>query len=147
MGSDEDGSYLIMSIEVPVPFTTAFDAWTRFDAIPHFMRGQSLAESDCSQMTWRVRTVDDQFAWQAEVSEEVPFEVIAWKSVKGTPYPGFGAVRFEPIRHQMTLIVIKIGFDMHRVGLGPDDPMPSIRLLLSQNMKRFQAALAFQKFR
>lgn len=141
--SDEEGSYLVMSIEVPVPFTAAYDAWIRFDEIPHFMRGSRPSDSgDGSQMTWRIRTLFDQFAWQARVCEQVPFERIAWKSVQGTPHPGFGAVCFEPISHLRTWIMVQVGFDMSGVHRWLGDPLPSLSHSLEQSMKRFQDCMA-----
>lgn len=141
--SDEEGSYLVMSIEVPVPFTAAYDAWIRFAEFPHFMRGTELPEShDGSRMTWRIRTMFDQFAWQAKVCEQVPFDRIAWKSVQGTPHPGFGAVCFEPISHLRTWIMVQVGFDLSGVYRWLGDPMPSLSHSLKQSMKRFQDGMA-----
>jgi uncharacterized membrane protein len=141
--SDEEGSYLVMSIEVPVPFTAAYDAWIRFDEIPHFMRGTELPEShDGSRMTWRIRTMLDQFAWQARVCEQVPFDRITWKSVQGTPHPGFGAVCFEPISHLRTWIMVQVGFDLSGVYRWLGDPMPSLSRSLEHSMKRFQDCMA-----
>ncbi len=137
--SDEEGSYLVMSIEVPVPFTAAYDAWISFTEIPHFMRGRCASNSaDGSHMTWRIRTLFDQFAWQARVCEQVPFERIAWKSVQGTPHPGFGAVCFEPMSHLRTWIMVQVGFDKSGVYRWLGDPLPSLSHSLEQSMKRFQ---------
>lgn len=141
--SDDEGTYLVMSIEVPAPFTAAYDAWIRFDDIPHFMRGRNLPETcDGSRMTWRIRTLFDQFAWQAKVCDQVPFESIAWKSVQGTPHPGFGSVSFEPIGHLRTLILVQVGFDMSGLYRWLGDPLPSLSRSLEQSLKRFHGCMA-----
>ncbi len=138
MFCDEDGSYLVMSIEVPVPLTAAYDAWTRFDDVPHFMRGKELPESlDGSRMTWRVRTLFDQFAWQAKVCEQAPCEFIVWKSVQGTPHPGFGSVSFEPISQLRSWIMVQVGFDMSGVYRWLGDPVPSLSHSLEKSLRRF----------
>lgn len=140
--SDEHGSYLIMSIEVPAPFTLAYDAWTRFDDLPHFMRGGGLSESqDGSRMTWRILTQFDQFAWQAKVCEQRPFDLIAWKSVLGTPHPGFGSVHFDPVSHQQTWIMVQVAFDMSGVCRWLGDPLPSISRSLEQSLRRFHQSV------
>ena len=140
--SDEDGSYLVMSVEVPVPFTAAYDAWTKFDDVPHFMRGVCRSEShDGSRMTWRISTLFDQFAWQATVCEQVPYEFIGWKSVQGTPHPGFGTVSFEPISHLRTWILVQVGFDMSGVYRWLGDPLPSLSHTLEQSLKRFHGCM------
>ena len=143
--NDEDGSYLVMSIEVPLPFTAAYDAWTRFDDVPHFMRGAHLSEAhDGSRMTWRIQTLFDQFAWQGKVCEQEPFEFIAWASVQGAPHPGFGSVSFEPISHRRTWILVQVGFDMRGVYRWLGDPVPWLSHSLEQSLKRFHNSTAAQ---
>ena len=143
--SDEDGSYLVMSIEVPLPFTAAYDAWTRFEDVPHFMRGRDLSESrDGSRMTWRIRTLFDEFAWQAKVSAQAPFDFIAWQSVIGTPHPGFGSVSFEPISHLRTWILVQVAFDMSGIYRWLGDPLPSLSRSLKQSLKRFYDSMAIR---
>ncbi len=145
--SDDEGNYLIMSIEVPVPFTVAYDAWTRFEQIPHFMRGGDLSASrDGSRMTWRIHTRFDQFAWQAKVCEQVPYDLIVWKSVQGTPHPGFGCVSFEPISHLRTWIMVQVGFDMSGVFRWLGDPLPSLSQSMEQSLKRFHGSMAVAQF-
>ena len=140
--SDDDGSYLIMSIEVPAPFTVAYDAWIRFAEVPHFMRGNHQPESgDGSRMTWRIQTLFDQFAWQAKVCEQQSFELIAWKSVQGTSHPGFGSVSFEPMSQLRTWIMVQIAFDMNGVYRWLGDPLPSLSHTLEQSLKRFHGCM------
>lgn len=138
---DEAGSYLVMSIEVPVPFTVAYDAWTCFEDIPHFMRGSVGHCHDGSRMTWCIRTLVDQFAWQARVCEQLPFELISWKSVQGTPHPGFGSVVFEPITHLRTWVLVQVAFDMSGIHRWLGDPIPSVSRSLEQSLKRFHRSL------
>ncbi len=141
--TDEEGSYLVMSIEVPVPFTVAYDAWTRFEDVPHFMRGIVQSHShDGSRMTWCIRTLFDQFAWQARVCEQRPFDLIAWKSVQGTPHPGFGTVAFEPITHLRTWVMVQVAFDMGGIYRWLGDPIPSLSRSLEQSLKRFHHSLS-----
>lgn len=141
--TDEEGSYLVMSIEVPVPFTAAYEAWTRFEDIPHFMRGLVLSRShDGSRMTWCLRTLFDQFAWQARVCEQRPFDLIAWKSVQGTPHPGFGTVVFEPITHGRTWVIVQVAFDMSGIYRWLGDPVPSVSRSLELSLKRFHHSLS-----
>ena len=141
--SDEEGSYLVMSIEVPSHFTAAYEAWTRFEDLPHFMRGGDLPGShDGSRMTWRIRTLLDQFAWQARVCEQVPFDLIVWKSVQGTPHPGFGSVSFEPINHLSTWIMVQVAFDLGGVYRWLGDPLPSISCSLEQSLRRFHHSIS-----
>jgi uncharacterized membrane protein len=145
--SDDEGSYLIMSIEVPVPFTAAYAAWIKFAEVPHFMRGNYQTESgDGSRMTWRIQTLFDQFAWQAKVCEQEFFELIAWKSVQGTSHPGFGSVSFEPLSQRRTWIMVQIAFDMSGAYRWLGDPLPSLSHKLEQSMQRFYNSMTTQSW-
>lgn len=141
--SDEEGSYIVMSLETPAPFTVAYDAWTRFELLPHFMRGQVKPSfHDESQMTWRIRTLFDQFAWQAKVYEQQPFDHIAWKSEPGTPHPSFGSVSFEPISHLRTWVIVQVAFDMSGLYRWLGDPLPSLSQSLERSLKHFHQTIA-----
>jgi hypothetical protein len=141
--SDEEGTYLIVSIEVPAPYTAAYEAWTQFEEIPHFMRGGDLSHGhDGSRMTWCVRTVFDQFAWQAKICDQLPYEHIAWKSTEGTPHPGFGTVSFEPINEFRTWIIVQVAFDMSGVYRWLGDPLPSIGHSLEKCLKLFHRSMS-----
>ncbi|MDZ4403615.1 hypothetical protein [Prosthecobacter sp.] len=140
IASDEAAACLIMSIEVPVPFTLAYEMWTKFD-LPYFMKGTTAPEHfDGGRMTWCVRTLFDQFAWQAKACEVVPFERIAWKSVFGAPHPNFGSVSFEPINDHRTWVIVQVGFDMSGIYQWLGSPLPSI----SQSLER--SLLCFHDF-
>ena len=107
------------------------------------MRGRDLPGShDGGCMTWCIRTLFDQFAWQAKVCEQQPFDLIAWKSVQGTPHPGFGSVSFEPVSHLRTLIMVQVAFDMSGVSRWLGDPLPSLSHTLEQSLKRFHHSVA-----
>ncbi|WP_395742177.1 hypothetical protein [Prosthecobacter sp.] len=135
--SEEDVSCLIMSVEVPVSFTAAYDAWVRSE-LPYFMLGtQAQDPYNPSRMTWRVHTLFEQFAWQAQVCEVTPYEHIAWDNAPGMPHPNFGSVSFEPIDSHRTWVIVQIGFDMSGIYRWLGDPLPSISQSLERALLRF----------
>jgi len=141
IASDEAADCLIMSIEVPVPLAVAYEVWTKFD-LPYFMKGTNVPEHfDGGRMTWRVRTLLDQFAWQANVCEVEPFDRIAWKSVLGAPRPNFGSVSFDPINDHRTWVIIQVGFDMSGIHQWLGSPLPSISQSLELSLLRFHDLL------
>lgn len=142
--SDDEASCLIMSVEVPASYTTAYDAWTRFE-LPYFMKGVEMPSyHDGGRMTWRVRTLFDQFAWQARVCDVSPSNLIAWKSIQGAPHPNFGSVSFEPMSDHRTWILVKIGFEMSGVYRCLGDPLPSISQSLERSLLRFHDFMTVQ---
>lgn len=143
--NDADGAYLILSMEVPAPVILAYETWTRFAALPYFMHAaHAVDQFDGSRMTWCLETPFDQFAWQATVTEVVPFDLIVWKSVVGMPHPNFGSVGFEPVNASRTVVTVQVGFDLRGPAGWPGDPLPALTPLLERSLQRFHDLMAVQ---
>ena len=73
------------SIEVNKPVSEVYNQWTQFETFPEFMENVE-----------QVRQLDDKhLEWKAEIVEQQPNQVIAWRSTTGDKNDG--AVRFQPI--------------------------------------------------
>lgn len=135
---DNDGSYLVMSIELPATLTKTYQDWVQLSDVPSFMRGLNRCEpSGGALVTWRVHTMMDQFAWQAKVLAAVPFEHIAWRSSAGMAHPNFGSISFEEVGERRSRIMIQIGFDMEGIYRWLGDPVPSLAQTMERCLRRF----------
>ena len=135
---DEDGSYLVISMELPVPVTTAYLAWLRYKNAPCFMKGVEQSDNfDGAGMTWCVLTPLEQFAWQAKTCARVPYERIEWKSTEGMPHPNFGSVSFEDLGENRSRIMICIGFDLAGIYHPLKDPVPSLAQTMERSLRCF----------
>ncbi|MBE7494908.1 MAG: hypothetical protein HS117_08185 [Verrucomicrobiaceae bacterium] len=135
---DNDGSYLVMSIELPASLTRTYQHWVQLSDVPSFMRGLNRCEPPGGALvTWRVHTQMDQFAWQAKVFATVPFEHIAWRSSVGMAHPNFGSISFEEIGEDRSRIMIQIGFDMDGIYRWLGDPVPSLAQTMERCLRRF----------
>ena len=84
------------SIEVGVPVSVAYDQWTQFEEFPQFMGGiVDVRQLDDSHMHWIADVEGERHEWDAEIVEQVPDRVIAWRSTSGRE--NHGRVEFEPI--------------------------------------------------
>ena len=84
------------SIEVGVPVSVAYDQWTQFEKFPQFMTGiVDVRQLDPSRVRWTAEVGGEQRQWEAEIVEQEPDRVIAWRSVDGLR--NSGRVEFEPI--------------------------------------------------
>ena len=84
------------SIDVQVPVSTAYDQWTQFEEFPRFMEGVlSVTQMDDSHVHWVAEVGGERREWDAEITEQEPDRVIAWRSTGGTP--NSGRVEFAPI--------------------------------------------------
>jgi uncharacterized membrane protein len=84
------------SIDVGVPVSVAYDQWTQFERFPQFMTGVlEVRQIDDSHVRWVADIDGERKEWDAEIVEQQPDRVIAWRSVDGLP--NNGRVEFEPI--------------------------------------------------
>ena len=114
------------TIDVEVPVRTAYDQWTQFEDFPHFMKGVDRITQVSDTLTrWStsVGGVDREF--DAEIIEQEPDQVVAWRSVDGTSHAGH--VSFQPLGPTSTRVTTRIEWDpdsfVERVGaaVGADD--------------------------
>jgi uncharacterized membrane protein len=88
------------SITVGRPAEELYRFWRDFHNLPRFMRHlESVQVIDERRSHWKAkapfgRTIE----WDAEIIEEGPNELIAWRSLEGADLPNYGAVTFEPAR-------------------------------------------------
>jgi uncharacterized membrane protein len=84
------------SIDVRVPVSVAYGQWTQFEEFPQFMDGvEQVTQTDDSHVHWVAEIAGERREWDAEIVEQQPDRVIAWRSTEGAP--NFGRVEFEPI--------------------------------------------------
>lgn len=83
------------SVEVAVPVSYAYNQWTRFEEFPRFMSDvREVRQIDDTHLHWTVEMGGRTKSWDAEITDQVPDELIAWKSIDGQENQG--SVRFHP---------------------------------------------------
>ena len=89
-------STIATSIEVNVPVQTAYNQWTQFEDFPRFMEGvKEVHQTDDRHLHWRAEIGGEEKEWDAEITEQMPDQRIAWKSVGGAMNEG--SVTFESL--------------------------------------------------
>jgi uncharacterized membrane protein len=73
--------------------------WQDLSRLPQFMRHlESVEPIDDRRSHWVMRGPGGvRLEWDAEVINEIPRELIAWKSLAGADVVSAGSVRFEPV--------------------------------------------------
>lgn len=83
------------SIDVEVPVSAAYGQWTQFEEFPQFMEGVvSVRQIDDSHVRWVAEVGGERKEWDAEIVEQEPDRVIAWRSTGGLQ--NHGRVEFLP---------------------------------------------------
>lgn len=127
------------SIDVNVPVRTAYDQWTQFESFPHFMDGvKSIQQLDDTHLHWVAEVNGKTEEWDATVTEQIPDERVAWKSVSGQP--NSGVVTFHRLGEDQTKVTVQLDWEPSGVteklgsALGFDDRQIKQDL---ENFKRF----------
>src|SRR5690242_5359538 len=69
------------SVEVNVPLSTAYNQWTQFEDFPQFMESvREVRQIDDRHLHWRAEVGGVEKEWDAEITEQIPDERIAWRS-------------------------------------------------------------------
>ncbi|WP_170135773.1 SRPBCC family protein [Nannocystis exedens] len=91
------GVKLVHTLTVRQPPERVYRFWRELDNLPRFMHHlESVTVLDERRSRWRVRgPADISVSWDAEIINDVPGELIAWRSLEGAEVPNAGSVRFE----------------------------------------------------
>jgi uncharacterized membrane protein len=77
------------SVEVDCPVSEVYNQWTQFEEFPRFMSGiERVEQSDDTHLHWVAQIAGRTAEWDAEITEQVPDEVIAWKATSGATNSG-----------------------------------------------------------
>lgn len=84
------------SVTVQRPVEEVYGFWRDFQNLPQFMRHlESVTVQGPSRSHWRATAPGGgSVEWDAEITEEIPNELIAWRSLPGSDVANSGHVRF-----------------------------------------------------
>ncbi len=119
-------SSITKSIDVNVPVRTAYDQWTQFESFPEFMEGvESITQLDDKTLHWKVKVAGDESEFDATITEQIPDERVAWKSISGKE--NAGVVTFHRLGEGQTKVTVQMEYEPDGVAenvgskLGLDD--------------------------
>jgi uncharacterized membrane protein len=107
------------SIDVEVPVRVAYNQWTQFEEFPQFMDGiKDVRQTDDTHLTWVAEIGGKQHEWDAEITEQLPDERVAWKSLDGKS--NAGVVTFHRLDDDRSRVTAQIDYQpegmMEKVG-------------------------------
>ncbi|TDC28707.1 SRPBCC family protein, partial [Micromonospora sp. KC213] len=87
-----------VGVTVNRPASQAYRFWRDLENLPHFMAHLEVVRPvDERRSRWSARGPAGQsVSWEAEIVEDRPDELIAWRSLPGAAVPNAGRVRFVP---------------------------------------------------
>ena len=119
---------------------TVYNQWTQFEDFPRFMKGVERVEQlDERRLHWVADFGGSTQEWDAEITEQVPDQRIAWRSTDGKT--NTGQVSFRPADAGRTEVTLEMGWEpeglKEKVGgaLGLDTRQ------VKQDLDRFESLL------
>lgn len=87
------------AVTIGRPAPELYQFWRDLNNLPRFMsRLETLEERGNGRSHWTLRALAGQkFSWDAEIINDVPNEILAWRSLEGADLDHAGTVRFEAL--------------------------------------------------
>ena len=124
-------------IVVDVPVEVAYDQWTQFESFPKFMEGvKEVVQLDEKMLRWNAQIGPKSEEWDAEITEQVPNKIIAWRSTTGTP--NAGTVRFEPADDGKSRVSLEISYEPRDAAEKVGDALGVLERRVSGDLGRFK---------
>jgi uncharacterized membrane protein len=85
------------SIAVAHPASVLYTFWRRLDTLPQFMQHiEEVTVLTATRSRWRVRApIGSRVTWEAEIINDVPGQIIGWRSLPGSAIHHAGSVHFD----------------------------------------------------
>ena len=97
------------SIEVEVPVQSAYNQWTQFEEFPKFMEGvEEIRQIDDKHLHWVAEFGGTRHEWDAEITEQLPDERVAWRNTDGKD--NAGVVTFHKLSDTRSKVMVQMDF-------------------------------------
>jgi uncharacterized membrane protein len=114
------GIKLKKTIIIDRPAADLYSFWRHFANLPRIADIlESVEVLDDNRSRWTISAPGEiPVQWHAEITRDLPNEMIGWRSLEGSPIETAGYVRFEPAPGRGTLVrvALEYGLPAGRVG-------------------------------
>lgn len=130
-------SVIEKSIEIEVPVKTAYNQWTQFEEFPKFMEGvREVKQLDDTHLHWKADIGGKEKEWDAEITEQIPDERIAWRSRSGAM--NAGVVTFHRLSDSMSKVMLQMEYDPEGVVENVGDAVGVVSQRVLGDLERFK---------
>jgi uncharacterized membrane protein len=82
-------AHVSKDVRVDRPVSEVYNQWTQFEEFPKFMGGiEQVQQNDDTHLHWKANIAGQTVEWEAEITEQVPDQVIAWRATEGAQNQG-----------------------------------------------------------
>lgn len=130
-------STITESVNVTVPIRTAYDQWTQFETFPRFMSGvEEIRQLDDTTVRWRTRIGGVTREFDARITEQLPDERVAWKSLNGPVHAG--VVTFHRLDETTTRVTAQMEIDPEGLAEKAGDRFGALTRRVKGDLQRFK---------
>ena len=130
-------SRITKSIEVDKPVRMVYNQWTQFETFPQFMEGvENVEQMDDTHLHWKAKIGPSAREWDAEITEQKPDEVIAWRAMGDVRNDG--RVEFTPVGPDKTKLDVVFDMDPEGWVEKAGDALGVIDLRIQGDLNRFK---------
>jgi uncharacterized membrane protein len=98
------------TIEIEAPLNRVYNQWTQFEKFPEFMEGiEEVKQLDAKHLHWVAEVAGKRKEWDAEITEQLPDQRIAWRATSGTI--NAGTVSFRPRDQNHTVVILRMNYE------------------------------------
>jgi len=124
-------------VDVNVPVPVAYDQWTQFEDFPKFMEGvRKVDQLDDKRMHWVVEIAGKTEEYDAEITEQVPDQRIAWRSSSGPKNSGL--VSFHSLDANRTRVLLQMEYEPRGAVENAGDMLGVVSMRLQGDLDRFK---------
>jgi uncharacterized membrane protein len=108
-----EGIRVEQAIAINRPREEIYHFWRNFENLPRFMDHlEAVHVLDENRSHWVARgPAGTRVEWEAEIHNEIPNELIAWRSLPGSEVDHAGSVHFSPIHDNGTEVRVILRYD------------------------------------
>ncbi|HSE59528.1 MAG TPA: SRPBCC family protein [Nitrospiraceae bacterium] len=130
-------SVIEKSIEINVPVRAAYNQWTQFEEFPKFMEGvKQVKQIDDTHLHWKAEIGGKEKEWDAEITEQIPDERIAWRNRNGAK--NAGVVMFHRLSDSKSKVMLQMEYDPEGVVENVGDTMGVVSQRVLGDLERFK---------
>ncbi|HMC05579.1 MAG TPA: SRPBCC family protein [Actinomycetota bacterium] len=131
------------SVEVEVPVRTAYNQWTQFEEFPRFMEGvEQVRQLSDTTVHWVAEIAGQHREWDAEITEQVPDQRIAWCSTEGAT--NSGVVTFHRLGDGKSRIMLQLEFNPEGALEQAADKLGMVKTRAKGDLARFKSFIEAQ---
>ena len=125
------------SIEVNVPVYTAYAQWMRFEEFPQFMEGvKEVKRLDVKRFHWKAEIAGQDTEWDAEITEEMADQRLAWTSRGGT-IKGWVAT-FHQLSDTRSKVMLQLEYAPQGLAENVGDALGVVSSRVQGDLERFK---------